>query len=75
MKVGESLCGDLSRWLRASSCFFSFSNGGNGPKGALTVKVASMVSYGFTVKVASMVSYGFMSNFGRGRILVIVDME
>ena len=21
------------RWLRASSCFFSFSNGGNGPKG------------------------------------------
>ena len=35
MKVGEALCGDLSRWLRASSCFFSFSNGGNGPKGAL----------------------------------------
>ena len=27
------------RWLRASSCFFSFSNDGNGPKGALTVKV------------------------------------
>ena len=34
-----------------------------GQKGALTVKVASMVSYGFT------------SNFGRGRILVIVDIE
>ena len=27
------------------------------------------------VKVASMVSYGFTSNFGRGRILVIVDMN
>ena len=39
------------------------------------VKVASMVSYGFTVKVASMVSYGCMSNFGRGRILMIVDDE
>ena len=35
MEVGEALCGDPSRWLRASSCFFSFSNGGNGPKGAL----------------------------------------
>ena len=43
-EVGEALCGDPSRWLRASSCFFSFSNGRNGPKGALTVKVASMVS-------------------------------
>ena len=37
------------------------------------MKVASMVSYDFTVKVTSMVSYGFTSNFGRGRILVIVD--
>ena len=63
MKVGESLCGDPSRWLQASSYFFSFSNGVNGPKGALTVKVASMVRYGFT------------SNFGRGKILVIVDMK
>ena len=27
------------------------------------------------VKVALMVSQGFKSNFGRGRILMIVDME
>ena len=35
VKVGEALCAGPSRWLRASSCFFSFSGGGNGPNGAL----------------------------------------
>ena len=35
MEVGEALCAGPSRWLRAPSCSFSFSNGGNGPKGAL----------------------------------------
>ena len=63
MEVGEALCAGPSRWLRASSCSFSFSNGGNGPKGALNGESSSMVSE------------GFKSNFGRGRILVIVDLE
>ena len=40
VEVGEALYTGLSRWLQAPSCSFSFSNGGNGPKGALTVKVA-----------------------------------
>ena len=43
-KVGEALCDDPSRWLRASSYFLSFSNGGNGPKGALNGESSSMVS-------------------------------
>ena len=40
VKVGEALCAGPSRWLGALSCSFSFSNGGNGPKGALKVKAA-----------------------------------
>ena len=39
VKVGEALCND-PRLLQAPTCSFSFSNGGNGPKGALKVKVA-----------------------------------
>ena len=40
VKVGEARCGDPRGLLRAPACSFSFSNGGNGPKGALKVKVA-----------------------------------
>ena len=40
VKVGEARCGDPRGLLRAPTCSFSFSIGGNGPKGALKVKVA-----------------------------------
>ena len=40
VKVGEVRCSDPRGLLRAPNCSFSFSNGGNGPKGALKVKVA-----------------------------------
>ena len=40
VKVGEALCSDPRGLLQAPTCSFSFSNGGNGPKGALKVKVA-----------------------------------
>ena len=44
VKVGEALCAGPSRWLRAPSCSFSFSNGGNGPKGALNGESSSRMS-------------------------------
>ena len=34
VKVGEARCGDLRGSLQAPVCSFSFSDGGNGPKGA-----------------------------------------
>ena len=40
VKVGEALCSGPRGLLRAPTCSFSFSNDGNGPKGALKVKVA-----------------------------------
>ena len=40
VKVGETLCSDPRGLLRAPTVSFSSSNGGNGPKGALKVKVA-----------------------------------
>ena len=44
VKVGEALCSD-PRWsLQAPACSFSFSDGGNGPKGALNGESSSMVS-------------------------------
>ena len=47
----------------SSSCSFSSSGGENGPKGLSMVKVAQGVSK------------GFKSNFGRVRMLVIVDVK
>ena len=47
VKVGEALCARPSRWLRASSCSFSFSDGGNGPKGALNGESSSKGELGF----------------------------
>ena len=44
VEVGEALCGDPRRLLQAPACSFSFSNGGNGPKGALNGESSSRVS-------------------------------
>ena len=44
MKVGEALCSDPRWLLQAPACSFSFSDGGNGPKGALNGESSSMVS-------------------------------
>ena len=43
VKVGEALCNDPRRLLKAPACS-SFSNGGNGPKGALNGESSSRVS-------------------------------
>ena len=40
VKVGEARCSGPRGFLQALICSFSFSNGGNGPKEALKVKVA-----------------------------------
>ena len=44
VKVGESLCSDPRQLLQAPACSFSFSDGGNGPKGALNGESSSRVS-------------------------------
>ena len=44
VKVGEALCSDPRRLLQAPACSFSFSDGGNGPKGALNGESSSRVS-------------------------------
>ena len=44
VKVGEALCSDPRWLLQAPACFFSFSDGGNGPKGALNGESSSRVS-------------------------------
>ena len=44
VKVGEALCSDLRRLLQAPAYSFSFSDGGNGPQGALNGEISSRVS-------------------------------
>ena len=44
VEVGEALCSDPRGFLRAPTCSFSFSDGGNGTKGALNGESSSMVS-------------------------------
>ena len=44
VEVGEARCGDPRGLLRAPSCSFSFSNGGNGPKGGSQGESSSRVS-------------------------------
>ena len=51
------------RWLRAPSCLFLFSGGGKWAKRVLNGENSLMVSK------------GFKDNFGRGRMLIIMDME
>ena len=44
VKVGEALRSDPRWLLQAPACSFSFSDGGNGPKGALNSESISRVS-------------------------------
>ena len=47
VKVGEALSSDPRRLLQAPACSFSFSDGGNGPKGALNGESSSKGELGF----------------------------
>ena len=64
VEVGEARCGDPMRLLQAPAYSFSFSDGGNGPKGALNDESSSKGELGFQEQF-----------FGRVRMLVIVDVK